>query len=130
SGDGIANNCDPFPATTANATITQCNGSANGGAPVNLKGTATGTKSSAFNVTVYQCNNSTNGGGALVICSANIINQIASSSTAPTVPAPSTSTLVDPRPSARDEAIAILAGLAFLIGFALSMVYVDRRARA
>ena len=130
SGDGIANNCDPFPATTTNATITQCNGSANGGTLVNLKCTATGTKSSAFNVTVYQCNNSTNGGGALVICSANIINQIASGSTGPTVPAPSTSTLVDPGASARDKAIAILAGLAFLVGFVLSMVYADQRVGA
>jgi len=121
SGGGIANNCDPFPATTTNATITQCNGSANGGTLVNLKCTATGTKSSAFNVTVYQCNNSTNGGGALVICSANIINQ--------DVTAPSTSTL-DPTGSGSDRAFAILAGLAFLIGLALSMVYVDRRARA
>jgi hypothetical protein len=127
SGDGIANNCDPFPASTTNATITQCNGSANGGTLVNLKCTATGTKSSAFNVTVYQCNNSTNGGGALVICSANIINQ---SATAPTVPAPGTSTLVDPTAPGSERAIAILTGLAFLVGFALSMVYVDRRVRA
>ena len=31
SGGGIANDCDPFPANTTGATITQCNGSANGG---------------------------------------------------------------------------------------------------
>ncbi len=72
SGDDIANTCDPFPATTSGATITQCNGSANGGTLVELTCTATGTKSAAFNVTVNQCNDSTNGGGALVICSANI----------------------------------------------------------
>ena len=42
SGDGIANDCDPFPASTTNATITQCNGSANGGTLVQLKCTATG----------------------------------------------------------------------------------------
>jgi hypothetical protein len=74
SGDGIANNCDPFPATTSGATITQCNGSANGGTLVNLECTATGTKPSSHGVRINQCNNSTNGGGALVICSANITN--------------------------------------------------------
>ena len=74
SGDGIANECDPFPASTTNATITQCNGSANGGTLVQLKCTATGTKSSAASVRVNQCNGSANGGGALVICSANISN--------------------------------------------------------
>jgi hypothetical protein len=31
SGGGITVGCDPFPATTSGAAITQCNGSANGG---------------------------------------------------------------------------------------------------
>jgi hypothetical protein len=74
SGDGIANECDPFPASTTNATITQCNGSANGGTLVQLKCTASGTKSSATSVRINQCNGSANGGGALVICSASISN--------------------------------------------------------
>ena len=47
SGDGVANQCDPFPASTTNATITQCNGSANGGTLVQLKCRATGTKPSS-----------------------------------------------------------------------------------
>lgn len=72
SGDDIANDCDPFPATTTNATITQCNGSANGGTLVELRCTASGTQSDSFDVIVNQCNDSTNGGGALVICSASI----------------------------------------------------------
>jgi len=75
SGGGITSGCDPFPATTSGATITQCNGSANGGTLVGLTCTATGTKSSAHGVTINQCNGSANGGGALVICSANITNR-------------------------------------------------------
>lgn len=74
SGDGIANDCDPFPASTSNATITQCNGSANGGTLVQLKCTASGTKPSSNGVRINQCNGSANGGGALVICSASVSN--------------------------------------------------------
>ena len=66
--------CDPFPATTTGATITQCNGSAGGGTLVQLKCTASGTKPSSHGVTINQCNGSANGGGALVICSASISN--------------------------------------------------------
>ena len=72
SGDGFTVGCDPFPATATGATITQCNGSANGGTLVQLSCTATGTESDAFSVTINQCNGSGNGGGGLVICSANI----------------------------------------------------------
>ena len=75
SGDGIANNCNPFPATTTGATITQCNGSANGGTLVRLECTATGGTPSSHRVTINQCNGSANGGGALVICSATIHNR-------------------------------------------------------
>jgi hypothetical protein len=66
--------CDPFPATTTGATITQCNGSANGGTLVQLKCTASGTKPASHGVAINQCNGSANGGGALVICSATIAN--------------------------------------------------------
>ena len=66
--------CDPFPATTTGASITQCNGSAGGGTLVQLTCTASGTKASSHNVTINQCNGSANGGGALVICSASIKN--------------------------------------------------------
>ncbi len=81
SGDGIANTCDPFPATTSGAAITQCNGSANGGTLVQLKCTTSGTRSSRLPVTINQCNGSTNGGGALVICSASISNIVGTSTT-------------------------------------------------
>ncbi len=98
SGDSIANTCDPFPATTSGATVTQCNGSANGGTLVELTCTATGTQSDAFSVEINQCNGSTNGGGALVICSANIDSVFAPAPT-PT-PRPTTTPSASPAPSA------------------------------
>ena len=85
SGDGETTGCDPFPATTTGAVITQCNGSANGGTLVELTCTATGTESAGLNVTINQCNGSANGDGSLVICSANIENnQVAAPTPTPT----------------------------------------------
>jgi hypothetical protein len=81
SGGGITTNCDPFPATTTGATVTQCNKSANGGTLVGLRCTVTGTKPSSHGVRINQCNGSANGGGALVICSASIVNHRVSAST-------------------------------------------------
>ncbi len=75
SGGGITIGCDPFPATTSGATITQCNDSANGGTLVALTCTAAGT-SATSSVTINQCNDSANGGGALVICSSSITNVV------------------------------------------------------
>ena len=63
--------CNPFPATTSNATVTQCNKSANGGgAQMRVTCTvATGsTESSQLAVTINQCNGSANGGGSIVTC--------------------------------------------------------------
>ncbi len=80
----ITTGCDPFPATTSGATITQCNGSAGGGTLVQLTCTATGTTSAGHKVTINQCNGSTNGGGALVICSATISNAVTTLSPPPT----------------------------------------------
>jgi hypothetical protein len=74
SGGGITVGCNPFPATTTGAAITQCNGSANGGTLVGLTCTATGTMASTHAVTINQCNGSANGGGALVICSTSFAN--------------------------------------------------------
>ena len=91
SGGGITVGCDPFPATTSGATITQCNGSANGGTLVGLTCTATGTASTANVVTIDQCNGSANGGGALVICSASIVSEAA---TSPSVPPTDTDALI------------------------------------
>jgi hypothetical protein len=90
SGGGITTGCDPFPATTTGARITQCNGSANGGTLVGLTCTASGTKSATHGVRINQCNGSANGGGALVICSANVTNLIrtAPAATPTRTPAP------------------------------------------
>lgn len=71
SGGGITTGCNPFPANTSGAAITQCNGSANGGTLVGLTCTTTGSLAAAEVVTINQCNGSANGGGALVICSAS-----------------------------------------------------------
>lgn len=84
SGDGVANTCDPFPATTSGATVNQCNGSANGGTLVGLTCTATGMAASGFTVEVDQCNGSTNGGGALVICSVAMRNTFTAGTPTPT----------------------------------------------
>ena len=74
--------CDPFPASTTGATVTQCNGSANGDTLVGLTCTVTGTQTSSNNyVHINQCNGSANGGGALVICSASITNVIVPAAT-------------------------------------------------
>lgn len=129
SGGGITTGCDPFPATTTNATITQCNGSANGGTLVQLKCTASGTRSSAFGVTVNQCNNAANGGGSLVICSASIMNRAAAAPSGPTDTAPPTST-DEPLTGTVGRATLLPVGVAFIVAVLLSLVYTDRRRRA
>lgn len=121
SGDGIANNCDPFPATTTGAVVTQCNGSANGGTLVNLECTATGRTSSAFPVTVNQCNNSTNGGGALVICSTTIRNVAVppsptpGSGGGPTIPPTDTPATAEAAPTNPGPVLAIVLFLFALV---------------
>ena len=132
SGDGIANNCDPFPATTTSATITQCNGSANGGTLVRLECTASGTKPSSHGVRINQCNGSANGGGALVICSASITNRHVAGSTSPTsgsgggTSLPATSTLATTDTPRSDSAPIVLVGI-FLLAFAAMIRRSTRR---
>ena len=114
SGGGITTGCDPFPATTSGATITQCNGSANGGTLVGLTCTASGTKSSSHGVRINQCNGSANGGGALVICSASITNRVQTTGSTP----PPTSTLaatVVPRSGTPPVVFVGIFLLAFLV---------------
>jgi hypothetical protein len=128
SGDGIANNCDPFPATTTNATITQCNGSANGGTLVRLECTASGTKPSSHGVRINQCNGSANGGGALVICSATITNRHVAGSASPSSGSgggsslPATSTMATADTPRSDWTPIVLVGI-----FLLTLVAVIRR---
>lgn len=121
SGDGVANNCDPFPASTTNATITQCNGSANGGTLVNLQCTAAGRTSSFLRVRINQCNGSANGGGALVICSANIANTVVGGPTSRPLP-PTDTNATTPTAATTDS------GLLFALSvFVLSFVVLCRR---
>ena len=92
--------CTPFPASTLGATITQCNGSANGLTLVGLTCSASGTESAAFAVTINQCNDSTNGGGALVICSADIETVFDAPEPTPTpTPTPAPEPTPTPSPS-------------------------------
>jgi hypothetical protein len=129
SGGGITIGCVPFPATTSGATITQCNGSANGGTLVGLICTATGTMSTALGVTINQCNGSANGGGALVICSANISNEALAASPTPSPSAgasspssspslPNTGTTKD-NPAAGGHQPLVLAALVLLAALSL-----------
>ena len=129
SGDGIANECDPFPASTTNATITQCNGSANGGTLVQLKCTATGTKPSSHGVRINQCNGSANGGGALVICSTNISNHritaaaaASSGSSRSTPTGPPTDAVIAADTSPTSPIPLLFVGLGLLV-----FVFVSRR---
>ena len=134
SGGGITTGCDPFPANTTGATITQCNGSANGGTLVELTCTATGTESAAFLVMINQCNGSANGGGALVICSADIDNNEVAGAT-PTPTAPPTGSTARPTPPATDTVTpdvggtsgsALIATLTILLAVAMSFALSTR----
>jgi hypothetical protein len=95
--------CDPFPATTSGAVITQCNGTGNGGTLVGLICSATGKQPTGYGVTINQCNGSTNGGGTRTVCSASIRNNhiaaaptAAGSTTAPRITPPATDTVASP----------------------------------
>lgn len=118
SGGGITTGCDPFPAPTSGATITQCNGSANGGTLVGLTCTATGTKAAAHGVTVNQCNGSANGGGALVICTASTTNRTGA---APTLAA----TTIGATSELPGSASPLMFLVIFLVAFGL--VFTSRR---
>lgn len=98
SGDGISIGCNPFPATTTGATVTQCNGTANGGTLVGLTCTVTGTQG-AFGVLVNQCNGSANGGGSLVTCSASIANTALAAPTPTPTPIPNAAPAATPTPT-------------------------------
>jgi len=130
SGGGITKDCDPFPANTTGAAITQCNGSANGGTLVGLRCTATGTRA-AGGVRINQCNGSANGGGALVICSASIVNRVVSAATTSsggtTPSAPETSTIdsTPAQPSGTNP--QLLAALVFAISVLFAIRRTDRR---
>ena len=123
SGGGITTGCDPFPATTTGAAITQCNGSANGGTLVGLTCTATGTTSAAARVRINQCNGSANGGGALVICSATINNRVG-------VPIPATDTLVPAESPSAPLTLPLGVALSALAFLGVSRWLVQRNTRS
>jgi hypothetical protein len=82
--------CTPFPATAGAATVTQCNGSANGGAgAVDCAVDPASKVSRAIPVRVNQCNGTGNPGGSVVSCEASMITKIIASDAAATTPAPS-----------------------------------------
>jgi hypothetical protein len=89
SGAGSVMTCDPFPATTSGAAVTQCNGTATGGG-TSLTCTASGNQSSAHSVLIDQCNGSSNGAGTLTVCSAHIENNNVAAAPAAPTPAPAT----------------------------------------
>jgi hypothetical protein len=68
--------CTPFPASTTNATITQCNDSSYGGGQEDFICTASGTTSATLDVTVNQCNNSNYGGGSWLTCTTSLSSVI------------------------------------------------------
>jgi hypothetical protein len=117
SGDGLTTGCNPFPATTDGAAITQCNGSANGGGLVGMTCIATGTMASALVVTVNQCNGSALGGGGKANCSVNMVNNAAAASGTPPISSTASegSGNGSPAPMLPLMVSLILAGLATLL---------------
>ncbi len=109
----ITTGCNPFPATTSGATVTQCNGSVGGGTLVQLTCTASGTSAVGHEVTINQCNGSANGGGALMICSASIANTTGS------ITPPATDTDATLGASTQGRAVPILVGVFLLALVAL-----------
>jgi hypothetical protein len=71
------NNCSPPNASTSGATVTQCNGSANGGGgTIACQFDTTNRVSPALPITVNQCNGTGNPGGSTVTCRAAITTNI------------------------------------------------------
>ncbi|MBA3688557.1 MAG: hypothetical protein H0W81_06995 [Chloroflexi bacterium] len=118
---GTVKKCSPFPATTTGATITQCNGSGNGGG-TSLTCTATGTQSSGLVVRINQCNGSANGGGTRTVCSARILNNVIAGPGGPTAGIPNAS-IHSQLPAQRGITNAVLLGaLVLLLGISLTSV--------
>jgi hypothetical protein len=119
--------CDPFPATTSGATITQCNGSGNGGG-ASLTCTATGTQSTGLAVLINQCNGSSNGGGTRTVCSASMSNVIATGGVeSPSASTPNAAMPGNPPSEPGLLNAVLLGGLILVVG--LSGVAVVKRGR-
>jgi len=99
--------CTPFPATAGAATVTQCNGSANGGAgTVDCAVDPASKVSRAIPVRVNQCNGTGNPGGSVVSCEASLITKITASEAAAVTPAPTATNTPTPTPSQSPAATA------------------------
>lgn len=72
----VTTGCNPFPATTTNATITQCNNSSYGGGQEDFNCDASGTTTASLSVTVDQCNDSNYGGGSWLNCATTLANNV------------------------------------------------------
>jgi hypothetical protein len=86
SAAGSTQACAPLGSTT-NATVTQCNGSANGGgtyAGEPAAGCTVTGADSALPVTINQCNGTSNGGGSAVTCTATVADVFVPAATTPT----------------------------------------------
>jgi len=93
--------CTPFPASAGAATVTQCNGSANGGGgTVDCAVDPASKVSRAIPVRVNQCNGTGNPGGSVVSCEASLITKITSSVAAATTPAPTATSTPSKSPKA------------------------------
>ena len=115
---GTVRACNPDPATTSGAAITQCNGTANGGGS-SLTCKASGTMASAFLVWINECNGSGGGGGALVVCTASLAGGTSSGTPPPT------SALSEGSSPSSTPPIAML--IFALAGLLLATVVVQRR---
>jgi len=117
---GTVKACNPFPATTTGATITQCNGSGNGGG-ASLTCTATGTQSSGLVVKINQCNGSANGGGTRTVCSAQVSSVVGG-------PTPSMPNAAMSSPRAGPGAANLFLGGSLVLLIVLSLTALRRSA--
>ena len=105
----VTTGCNPFPATTTGATITQCNNSSYGGGQEDFNCLASGTTSASLSVTVNQCNDSNYGGGSWLNCSASLTNNLIAAAPTPTpVAAPIATAVATAAPTATPAGAAVV----------------------
>ena len=85
--------CNPYPATTTNATVTQCNDSSYGGGQEDFNCIAPNANetTSALSVEVNQCNNSNYGGGSWLNCRTDLAVEVFLQETPPPTEVPTAS---------------------------------------
>lgn len=111
--------CTPFPATAGAATVTQCNGSANGGTgTVDCAVDPASKVSRAIPIRVNQCNGTGNPGGSVVSCEASLITKITTSEAAAATPAPTATNTPSQSPKATPSETSTTAPGELLVGSA------------